>query len=178
LCTKIPPTFKTLTGRRQLIVLVLDDQLVQPVQIVLLEFQPEQGSCHLVRQVVLLGADDAAEDGRLGAFADTLYRRHNVILAMIDLTLAAILAETSMPANVSCGIEPAAASACECRPPDGCPGARHPAPSLRPPVPPRARPGLGPTVARTDRPHLPAVNHGPSGPARWLIRRLRSSLTS
>jgi hypothetical protein len=54
----------------------------------------------LIGQIVLLGADDAAEDGRLGAVGDALYRRHNLILALINVMFPVILAETSRPANV------------------------------------------------------------------------------
>src|SRR5262249_1177356 len=88
-----------LFGGRQLVVLVLDDQLMQTVQIALLEFQPEQGLRLLVRQVVVLRPDDAAQDRRLLAAGRALYRCHSLILTLIAFTLSSTLAESFIPAN-------------------------------------------------------------------------------
>jgi hypothetical protein len=91
-----------LLGRRQLVVLVLDDQLMQAVQIALLEFHPEEGLRPLIRQIIFLRPDDAVQNGRFVAAGSTLHRCHSLILALVDVTLAVILAETFLPTNVTC----------------------------------------------------------------------------
>src|SRR5271157_6299453 len=61
--------------------------------------QAQHGFRCIVGQVGFFSVDHAGDDRRFRAACNALYRRHSLILALIDVTLRVILAETALLAK-------------------------------------------------------------------------------